>query len=45
MVARQDDLGLLPQQLAQDSVELLKKRFLPVIEANAPWVRPSIVLG
>jgi hypothetical protein len=45
MVARQDDLGLLPQQLAQDSVELLKKRFLPVIEANAPWVLPSIVLG
>jgi DNA-binding transcriptional LysR family regulator len=45
MVARQDDLGLLPQQLAQDSVELLKNRFLPIIEANAPWLLPSIVLG
>lgn len=45
MVARQDDLGLLPQQLAQDSVQLLKNRFLPIIEANAPWLLPSIVLG
>jgi DNA-binding transcriptional LysR family regulator len=45
MVARQDDLGLLPQQLAQDSVQLLKDRFLPIIEANAPWLLPSILLG
>jgi DNA-binding transcriptional LysR family regulator len=45
MVARQDDLGLLPQQLAQDSVQLLKDRFLPIIDANAPWLLPSIELG
>ncbi|HXZ09619.1 MAG TPA: LysR family transcriptional regulator [Paraburkholderia sp.] len=45
MVARSDDLGLLPQQLAGDSVQLLKKRFLPIIEANAPWLLPSIALG
>ncbi|WP_429282606.1 LysR family transcriptional regulator [Paraburkholderia sp. GAS41] len=45
LVARQDDLGVLPQQLAQDSVQLLKDRFLPIIDANAPWLRPSIELG
>jgi DNA-binding transcriptional LysR family regulator len=45
MVARQDDLGLLPQQLAQDSMQLLKDRFLPIIDANAPWLLPSIELG
>lgn len=45
MVARRDDLGLMPQELAQDMVRLLKNRFLPVIEANAPWLAPSMVLG
>ncbi|MCX4161722.1 MULTISPECIES: LysR family transcriptional regulator [Paraburkholderia] len=45
MVARVDDLGLLPQQLAEDSMQLLKTSFLPIIEANVPWLLPSIVLG
>jgi DNA-binding transcriptional LysR family regulator len=45
MVARRDDLGMLPQQLADDSIQLLKNRFLPIIAAQAPWLAPSIALG
>lgn len=45
LVARRGELAELPGQLAEDSVNLLKERYLSVLAERLPWVLPHIRLG
>jgi DNA-binding transcriptional LysR family regulator len=45
LLARSDELGHLPELLADDSIALMRERYLPVIATAAPWLLPRIVLG
>ena len=45
LVSYRDELGRLPGQLADDIVDVLKSRYLPVIQQRTPWLLPSIKLG
>jgi DNA-binding transcriptional LysR family regulator len=45
LVARADELGSLPVQLADDTIQVLKSRCLPQLQARAPWLANSIELG
>jgi DNA-binding transcriptional LysR family regulator len=45
LVARADGLGTLPEQLAEDTVQVLRTRYLPILQARAPWLANLIQLG
>jgi DNA-binding transcriptional LysR family regulator len=45
LVARHSELGNLPEQLAKDSVELLRQRVVPLLETSAPWLLARFALG
>lgn len=45
LIAHQDELDHLPRQLADDIVAVLRSRYLPIIDAHAPWLLSSIKLG
>ncbi len=45
LTARQQELGSLPRDLAEDGVALLRQRMLPVLQEHMPWVLPSLRLG
>ncbi len=45
LVAYHNELGHLPRQLADDIIDVLKSRYLPLIEECTPWLLPSIHLG
>ncbi|MEN9658123.1 MAG: hypothetical protein RL571_1588 [Pseudomonadota bacterium] len=40
LLARSDELGNLPELLADDSIALMRERYLPVIATAAPWLLP-----
>jgi DNA-binding transcriptional LysR family regulator len=45
LLARNGELGNLPELLADDSIALMQERYLPVLASAAPWLLPRIVLG
>ncbi len=45
LVSRAKELGELPQQLARDSIALLRERVLPLLQRHCDWVLPRFVLG
>lgn len=45
LVARVDELGSLPAQLADDTIEVLRSRYLPKLQQRAPWLANLIQLG
>lgn len=45
LIARPGELGNLPGQLAEDSVSLLRDRYLPALASQLPWLLTSIQLG
>jgi DNA-binding transcriptional LysR family regulator len=45
LIAHQNELGQLPRQLADDTIAVLKSRYIPLIEQHAPWLLSSIGLG
>lgn len=45
LIARQDELGDLPKQIAEDSIEILRQNFLPGIGRELPWLLEQISLG
>jgi DNA-binding transcriptional LysR family regulator len=45
LLARANELGDLPKQMARDSVSLLHDRMIPLLQQNAEWVLPKVLLG
>ena len=45
LVARRDELGGLPAQLARDSRRLLERHFRADVERELPWLAPELRLG
>ncbi|MCB6182885.1 LysR family transcriptional regulator [Leeia sp. TBRC 13508] len=45
LVAQAKELGSLPEQLASDTVNILKNRYLPILQNSAPWLASGIQLG
>jgi len=45
LVARAGELGSLPAQLADDTIQVLRTRYLPQLQARAPWLANAIQLG
>ncbi|MBI2382021.1 MAG: LysR family transcriptional regulator [Gammaproteobacteria bacterium] len=45
LVVRPGELGNLPEQLAEDSISLLRDGYLPGIAERMPWLLPSIQLN
>lgn len=45
LIAYQNELGNLPRQLAEDTINLLRTRYLPLLNETAPWVLSHIALG
>lgn len=45
LVTRANELGELPNQLARDSIALLREQVLPLLRQHAGWVLPKFVLG
>lgn len=44
LVARAGELGSLPAQLADDTVQVLRQRYLPVLQNRAPWLANAVKL-
>lgn len=45
LVARKDELGDLPQQIAQDSITILRHNFLLEVADKQPWLKQHLALG
>ncbi|WP_018153029.1 LysR family transcriptional regulator [Leeia oryzae] len=45
LVAQASELGSLPEQLASDTISILKTRYLPILQGSAPWLASGITLG
>lgn len=45
LVARRDELGDLPQQMAEDSIAILKRDFLSEVADEQPWLLDQLTLG
>ena len=45
LVAREEELGSLPAQLSQDIIQVLRQRYLPLLQQNVPWLANAIRLG
>lgn len=45
LIAREGETGTLPEQLRQDSIALLRDRYLPQIAETLPWLLTRIRLG
>jgi DNA-binding transcriptional LysR family regulator len=45
LIAYHNELGNLPRQLAEDTIELLRTRGLPLLRETAPWVLAHMALG
>ncbi|WP_374334589.1 LysR family transcriptional regulator [Leeia sp.] len=45
LVARQEELGSLPAQLSQDIIQVLRQRYLPLLQQYVPWLANAIRLG
>ncbi len=45
LIARKDELGDLPQQIAQDSIAILRHNFLREVADKQPWLKQHLALG
>ncbi len=45
LTARREDLGDLPEKIANDSIEILKRHFLSELTEEQPWLEEMLTLG
>ncbi|WP_207061646.1 LysR family transcriptional regulator [Motiliproteus sp. SC1-56] len=45
LTARSGELGDLPQKIAEDSVSILGRHFLPALTEEQPWLEDQLTLG